>query len=332
MAAALCVGVCTPASFAQVSSTSHARLAALSSAPIAHPEGDVGFSTLNPALLATAFSGPDSAARSQVALSGAQWPGGLQQAELTVGFRTPSRLLWAVGVRQLATASLPLTDASGQVLGSFKAQETDPRVTVAYRLNRRWAAGATLHYSMLAYGQYTATALFTDVGLVHTWAQGRWAAGLVAKNLGGTVEAFGVALPATPVDVQLGLSNRLKYMPMRWSVALTHLETPNLSYDDPNAYDRDPLTGVRTYNPPSLVNLALRHVLLGAEFTPGSRLRIQMSYDFRRQIEMRLPTRTSNAGFSLGVGLRAGRMQYQYANTSLHVAGRLHQFGLVRTF
>jgi hypothetical protein len=71
---------------------------------------------------------------------------------------------------------------------------------------------------------------------------------------------------------------------------------------------------------------------LGAEFTPSSRLRIQLSYDFRRQIEMRLPTRASNAGFALGVGLRAGRMQYNYANTSLHVAGRLHQFGLVRTF
>jgi hypothetical protein len=167
---------------------------------------------------------------------------------------------------------------------------------------------------------------------VRTWADGRWAAGLVVKNLGKTVESFGVELPATPVDVQLGLSNRLKYMPMRWSLALTHLETPNLSYDDPNAYDRDPLTGVRTYNPPSLANLALRHVLLGAEFTPSSSLRLQLSYDFRRQIEMRLPTRSSNAGFALGVGLRAGRMQYNYANTSLHVAGRLHQFGLVRTF
>ncbi len=319
-------------SWSQVSVPAHARVAALSGAAVAHPQGDVGFSVLNPALLATAFSGADSAARSQAVLSGARWPDGLQQAELTAGFRLRNRWVLGVGVRQLATASLALTDPSGEVLGSFRAQETDPRVGVAYRVNRHWSVGATLHYSMLAYSQYTSTAVFTDWGAVRTWADGRWAAGLVVKNLGKTIESFGVELPATPVDVQLGLSNRLKYMPMRWSLALTHLETPNLSYDDPNAYDRDPLTGVRTYNPPSLANLALRHVLLGAEFTPGSRLRIQLSYDFRRQIEMRLPTRSSNAGFALGVGLRAGRMQYNYANTSLHVAGRLHQFGLVRTF
>ena len=321
--------------FGSLNSPGQARLAALSQAAVAHPEGDVGFSVLNPALLSWAWK-QDSTGKTQkqVALSSANWPGSYSQAEMAYGQRgwKSPHWSWGVGVRQSGTSALPLTNASGEVLGTFKAQETMPRLTVAYALSPRWSLGVNASILMATYGVYNASAWTSDIGVAYKWADGLWATGGSVRHLGATYEHFGLHSERLPMDIQWGISQRLKHMPMRWMVSLTHLETPDLAYLDPNQFTRDPLTGVRTYHPPSVANRVLRHVLFGAELTPGGRLRLQISYDFRRQIEMKLPTRGSNAGFSFGMGLQAGKMQWQYANTSIHVAGRLHQFGLARQF
>ena len=93
---------------------------------------------------------------------------------------------------------------------------------------------------------------------------------------------------------------------------------------------RDPLTGAVTYNEPSFTNLALRHLATAVEAELGGRLRLQIGYDFRRQLEMQLPTRRTNAGLSFGFGLKAGKSQFQWSQAVYHVAGRFTQFSYTR--
>lgn len=118
-------------------------------------------------------------------------------------------------------------------------------------------------------------------------------------------------------------------MPIRWFYTFENLQTWDLRYDDPNAVETDPITGEVTVNEPGVFNNILRHSVVGAELSPQSSLNIQVGYRFRRQFEMRMPTRRVNAGFTFGLGFRVYKFRLNYANTNMNVAGRMHHISII---
>ncbi|HAG48458.1 MAG TPA: hypothetical protein DCL07_00710, partial [Cryomorphaceae bacterium] len=82
----------------------------------------------------------------------------------------------------------------------------------------------------------------------------------------------------------------------------------------------------------SALNNALRHIHPSVEAQLGGRIFVQVGYNIRRQVEMKLPTRRSNAGLSYGLSLQTRKMSYQFGSAVYHVAGRLNQFTVVRRF
>ena len=215
------------------------------------------------------------------------------------------------------------------MLGTFRAQEVTPRVAAAAHW-KGFTAGLGTKLAMLTYGPYTAQALALDAGLLWTVDSGRTSLGVVVKNAGRSFEYFAAEREALPLDVQLTISQKLKYAPFRWNVTYTHLQRWDMRYLDPQLITKDPLTGEITVQPISVWNNALRHVHPSVEAQLGGRIFIQVGYDVRRQMEMRLPTRRSNPGLSFGLSLQTTKMSYQYGSAVYHVAGRLNQFTLIR--
>lgn len=229
----------------------------------------------------------------------------------------------------LQTGLLEERDAAGELLGTFRAQEVTPRVAAAAHW-KGFTAGLGTKLAMLTYGPYTAQALALDAGLLWTVDSGRTSLGVVVKNAGRSFEYFAAEREALPLDVQLTISQKLKYAPFRWNVTYTHLQRWDMRYLDPQLITKDPLTGEITVQPISVWNNALRHVHPSVEAQLGGRIFIQVGYDVRRQMEMRLPTRRSNPGLSFGLSLQTTKMSYQYGSAVYHVAGRLNQFTLIR--
>jgi hypothetical protein len=232
-------------------------------------------------------------------------------------------------VDYLQTGLLEERDAAGELLGTFRAQEVTPRVAAAAHW-KSFTAGLGTKLAMLTYGPYTAQALALDAGLLWTVDSGRTSLGVVVKNAGRSFEYFAAEREALPLDVQLTISQKLKYAPFRWNVTYTHLQRWDMRYLDPQLITKDPLTGEITVQPISVWNNALRHVHPSVEAQLGGRIFIQVGYDVRRQMEMRLPTRRSNPGLSFGLSLQTTKMSYQYGSAVYHVAGRLNQFTLIR--
>ena len=337
-----------PASYASFSSLSQggsARLVGLGWDALAHP-GDVSFSAFNPALLR-----PEH--RNQIAITSQASLGGLRVGGLSYGLPLPARVKrpeaplaqwdaqrglhgwsapsWsaAVGVDYLQTGLLEERDAAGELLGTFRAQEVTPRLAAA----AHWkgvTAGLGTKLAMLTYGPYTAQALALDGGLLWTIDSGRTSMGIVVKNARRSLEYFAAEREALPLDVQLTISQKLKYAPFRWNLTYTHLQRWDMRYVDPQLVSKDPLTGEVTVQDISFWNNALRHVHPSVEAQLGGRIFIQVGYDVRRQMEMRIPTRRSNPGLSFGLSLQTAKMSYQYGSAVYHVAGRLNQFTLIR--
>ena len=337
-----------PASYTSFSSLSQggsARLVGLGWDALAHP-GDVSFSAFNPALLR-----PEH--RNQIAITSQASLGGLRVGGLSYGLPLPARVKrpeaplaqwdaqrglhgwsapsWsaAVGVDYLQTGLLEERDAAGELLGTFRAQEVTPRLAAAAHW-KGFTAGLGTKLAMLTYGPYTAQALALDGGLLWTIDSGRTSMGIVVKNAGRSLEYFAAEREALPLDVQLTISQKLKYAPFRWNLTYTHLQRWDMRYVDPQLVSKDPLTGEVTVQDISFWNNALRHVHPSVEAQLGGRIFIQVSYDVRRQMEMRIPTRRSNPGLSFGLSLQTAKMSYQYGSAVYHVAGRLNQFTLIR--
>ena len=337
-----------PASYSSFSSLTQggsARLVGLGWDALAHP-GDVSFSAFNPALLRHDHGG-------QIALTSQSSLGGLRVGSVSYGLPLPPReprpeaplAQWdaqrglhgwsapswsaAVGVDYLQTGLLEERDAAGELLGTFRAQEVTPRLAAAAHW-KGFTAGLGTKLAMLTYGPYTAQALALDAGLLWTVDSGRTSLGVVVKNAGRSFEYFAAEREALPLDVQLTISQKLKYAPFRWNVTYTHLQRWDMRYLDPQLITKDPLTGEITVQPISVWNNALRHVHPSVEAQLGGRIFIQVGYDVRRQMEMRLPTRRSNPGLSFGLSLQTTKMSYQYGSAVYHVAGRLNQFTLIR--
>ena len=337
-----------PASYSSFSSLTQggsARLVGIGWDALAHP-GDVSFSAFNPALLRHDHGG-------QIAFTSQSSLGGLRVGSVSYGLPLPPRAprpeaplaqwdaqrglhgwsapSWsaAVGVDYLQTGLLEERAAAGELLGTFRAQEVTPRVAAAAHW-KGFTAGLGTKLAMLTYGPYTAQALALDAGLLWTVDSGRTSLGVVVKNAGRSFEYFAAEREALPLDVQLTISQKLKYAPFRWNVTYTHLQRWDMRYLDPQLITKDPLTGEITVQPISVWNNALRHVHPSVEAQLGGRIFIQVGYDVRRQMEMRLPTRRSNPGLSFGISLQTTKMSYQYGSAVYHVAGRLNQFTLIR--
>jgi len=319
------MGVAQNLAWFSMNTAGPARWTALAGAAWAYPS-DAGASTFNPSLAA----GLD---RRQAVLSTGSLPSGLRLGHMSAA-GSAKKWHWAVGVDYLNSGRMPETNELGGVVGEFRFQESRPRATVARALelkgDRQILVGATARWTLQTASNFVAQALSTDIGATYVGDSGRFHAALVLQHAGLSLDPLGSTPEALPTAVHAAISRKFRYAPFRIHIAARDLQRWNLAGYEPLREVRDPLTGAVTYNEPSFTNLALRHLATAVEAELGGRLRLQIGYDFRRQLEMQLPTRRTNAGLSFGFGLKAGKSQFQWSQAVYHVAGRFTQFSYTR--
>ncbi|MGA1380751.1 MAG: hypothetical protein ACO30N_04245 [Schleiferiaceae bacterium] len=312
--------------WATLNTAGSARWNALAGAAWAHP-ADIAASTFNPSLAA----GLD---RNQLSLSTGTLPSGLRLGHMSLGFR---RKKWhiALGADYLNSGLMPETNEVGAVVGEFRFVESRPRASVARAValasGNHILVGATARWTLQTASSFVAQAITTDWGATYVGDSGRFHAALVLQHAGLSLDPLGSSHEPLPTALHFAVSRKFRYAPFRVHLAARDLQRWDLSGYEPLREVRDPLTGTSTYNAPSWSNLALRHVAAAVEAELGGRLRAQVGYDFRRQLEMQVPTRRTNAGLSLGFGLKAGKSQYQWSQSVYHVAGRFTQFSYTRS-
>ncbi len=269
----------------------------------------------------------------QLVLSTGLLPSGLRLGHMSFGSQR-SGWFYALGVDYLNTGLLPETNEVGAVLGEFRFQESRPRLTLARRLQVKGGnqilLGATARWTLQTASSFVAQALSTDLGATYVADSGRLQAALVLQHAGFSLDPLGSTHESLPTALHAAFSRKFRYAPFRLHLAMRDLQRWDLAGYDPLREVRDPLTGQINYTPPSFANLALRHLAAAVEAEFGGRLRAQVGYDFRRQLEMQLATRRTNAGLSFGFGLKAGKSQFQWSQSVYHVAGRFTQFSFSR--
>lgn len=196
--------------------------------------------------------------------------------------------------------SMRHTDADGNDLGTFSANDIAFSAALGYELARNLAGGVRLKYVYGNIAGYTSMAMAVDLGLNYYLPESEWSFGLVLKNLGGQVKAYNETFEKMPFDVQLGVSKRLVGSPLRLSLTAVDLNHP--SY--------------KLWN----------HLVVGAEILLSNQIYLAVGYNFRRAAEMQVYDEekvgsSKGAGLSFGGGINLERFKMNLAYGKYHVSG-----------
>lgn len=300
-----------------------ARHAALGGVNISTLDDDPSFAVQNPALL-------NDSMHQEVTLSVVNY-----LADIGYGYAGYSHTFERLGsfhsgIQFVNYGKMQAADEFGNITGEFGAQD------VAWYLGHsrnfgqlRVGANLKVISSSLAPG-FTSAGLAADLGAAYQSKDRLFSAGVSLRNLGVQLSTYspGVSREPLPFEIVMGLSNKLKYMPLRFSVTLVQIEHPDLIYEDPNAPIEFDLSGNPIEPPNQTIDRIFRHFVFGGEFLLGRSLRLRAGYNHLRRQELRAENRGGFTGFSLGAGIRVRRFAFDYgfASYGLNSVFNTHQF------
>ena len=289
----------SPTGFDFLRLESSARSAALGGASIALAESDVGAFFYNPALI-----NPDMHRQASLTYLN-------HLSDLQAGFAGYSRDLGrmgsaAAGIRFVHWGAVARADELGEKTGEFTAGDLAITLGLARSYRKGLRYGLNLHTVYSAVAEYSAFALAADAGLMWHHSGALLTVAGSINNLNLFVESLGTTPDKLPLDVRVGVSKRLRYIPVLTALTLHSLQ------------DALELTSAQS---------AFRHAILSLEFQAIPVFHIRLGYSHNRR-NLKSDSRLDLAGLGTGFGLRIRGLRLDYAFNSWSFAG-LHHFTIV---
>jgi hypothetical protein len=217
-------------------------------------------------------------------------------------------------------------DETGQRNGTFSAGEYALNIGWGRRLAPHWSIGANIKGIYSTFESYTSWGLAVDVAGSYIHEDAGFAASLIARNIGLQLTGYyDNQTHPLPFELQLGLSQGLRHLPLRFSFLYHTMQKWDLTYEDPLvvAENTDPITG-EVQDQGGFADFGdklMRHIVIGAELNITKFLSVRGGYNYGRRQDNGVSTKMSTVGFSWGLGLRISKFHFSYARSRYHLAG-----------
>lgn len=201
-------------------------------------------------------------------------------------------------VHYLNYGSMAETDYDGQEMGTFSPSDLTMEGLFAYTLSKNLVGGIGAKFIYSKIGSYSSTAMAVDLGLNYYDPDKDFSASIAVKNLGGQLSAYDEEFEKLPVDVIVGLSQRIHNTPFR--VHVTFCELNNWDY------------------------AFLRHMNIGTDIILVPQFYVALGYNLKRVHDMKIVTEDDEsahgAGLTIGGGLLLDRFKLNIAYGKYHLA------------
>lgn len=311
--------------FLRMSNSPH--VSALGGISVANPDNDISLAVQNPSLMRAGL-------HNQLQLNYNNLYAGISSSNLNYGYHAEKiNTSFVMGLQYLNYGSFKQTTVSGTEEGTFRAIDYAWSLGASRSYGQHWRYGANIKYAHSALYTQRATAAMMDVGINYYDTASLWDIGAVAKNMGVMLDKFIPENPAEPIpfDLQLGISKKLRHVPLRLFTTIHHLYEWDIRYDNPDDVSTNTLITTTDSNQKTkkhFTDKLFRHFIFGAEITLGNRITITGSYNVLRRKELALQTIQGVTGFSFGVGLNLNKFMVHYGRSYYHVAGPYNEIGL----
>lgn len=241
---------------------------------------------------------------------------------------------FAVGFHYLDYGRMQYADERGNLTGgTFGARDILIDVMYARQLGPMFKVGVTLKPVYSIYESYSSFALGADVGGHFQTPDSTFQMGLVLANIGWQLKGFysedgGSNHEILPLNLQLGLTYRIKHAPLRFHMQIHNMQTWYLNYEW-TSLDKSPTTGDYISHDIKWYDMLFRHTIWTIEVVPKSdKFYIALSYNHRRRAELQLTDQRSLAGFSIGAGVKIKQARVAFAMSQLTKSNFSYQLGL----
>ena len=309
--------------------TPSAQVAALGGKMNAVTGNDASLSFYNPGLL-------DSAANNQMSFSFVDLFAGVRYGYVAYSRSQRNVGSFAAGIYYINYGKFTEADILGIITGDYTAAEY--AFNFSYSRQLRWL-DSTLHVGvnikplLSVFERYTSYGLLGDIGVTFRHPNKLFTAAAVARNFGGQLTPYsdGDREPI-PFELQLGLSQRLQYAPLQFSLVIQQLQALRLGH---NKVNENPAPGQPVVTEEDLkkgfelaLDEAMRRLIIGVELFPFQGLTIRAGYNYNRRQDMKVDTRPAMVGFSWGVGINLTRVNINYAQSIWHLSGASNHLSL----
>ena len=300
-------------SFEFINLPSNARTAALGGVNVSHTENNVENFLSNPALL-------DSVESGRATFSYLGFLADTRLNNLTYAQKINKLGVLGFGVQYMNFGQIQGFDEVGLEQGSFNANEFALAIGYSHRISV-FAIGGTFKFASSGIESFRANALLFDLGGTFKHPQKELAFGLAFKNIGFYLSDYtSTANSKVPFDVQLGMTFKPEYMPVRFSITTYNLYQGDLTFFDAQGDASLVQEEAGTFDK------VFRHMNLGAEFIITKNVHLRTGYNHLIRKELRLDAKSGGAGFSFGFLVRIKTFELAYTRAIYHVAGGGNHF------
>ncbi len=298
------------------------QLSALGGVNISQPSADVGLVFHNPALLTPAM-------HTQVNAVFNSFYSGIQVYHLSGGYHHSAlKTNFSWGLNYFNYGEAPETDASGNILGSFRPVDWVMQLSASRQYREKWNYGASVKFIQSSYGQFRSNGMAMDVGVLYKDTANLFTASVVVKNAGTQLKKYpGAGTEELPFDLQAGITKRLKNAPLSFSVTAQRLHRFDISYNDTDFNNENGWSAVSDKK--ITFDKIFRHFVFATTVYIGNYVELMAGYNFLRRKELNIGDGGNGVnGFSVGAGALFGKLQVRYARAYYQSSTAYNQFGL----
>jgi hypothetical protein len=301
-----------------------ARVAALGGTHISVVDNDINLALQNPSLL-------NSSMHKQATFNTVNYFSDISSGYIAYAHHADSlKTTFSAGLQYINYGVFQGATAQGVPTGTFRAGDYNLHVSAARQWGKYFRYGAALKFIYSTYEQYTSLGIATDVAVTYHNEEKLFTAALVARNLGYQLTTYNGTRENLPFEVQLGLSKKLKHMPMRFSLVAHNLQKFDLTYNNPNRPGQqiDLETGLPVEEKITFGDKVMRHMIIGGELLLSKNFNIRFGYNHLRRKEMTIEGKRGLVGFAWGFGLRLNRFHVSYGSSSFYVGQNTNHFSI----
>jgi len=238
------------------------------------------------------------------------------------------------GLQYITYGDFTAADETGLQTGEFGAAEYVFNVGAGRPYSEQISYGINLKTIYSRLESYNSLGVAADAAVMYADTAANFTATMVFKNFGTQLSTYvDDNREDMPFEVQAGVSKRLRYLPLRFSVIAHNLQRWNIRYDDPNQVEPTSLFDDTPQDANRFVvwtDNFFRHFIFNGELLAGKadNFRIRFGYNHLRRAELNVNKLRSLAGFSAGLGIKVKKFRIDYGLAVYHLAGTVHQFGI----
>ena len=237
-----------------------------------------------------------------------------------------------VGVNYVNYGNFDGYDETGNQTSSFTG--SDIALSFGYAYNVPFTSiylGANAKLISSTLESYSSFGAAVDVGALYIDEPNdiNWA--IAIRNVGTQITTYAGTQEKLPFEVLLGVSQEVENVPIRWHLTLENMQQWKIAFSNPNRAVGS-IDGAATPEKVSFLNNAFRHVILGIELFPTKGFNIRVGYNFRRAAELKILEQRSFSGISAGIGLKMGKLKFNYSYSRYTLAASTSLFGLTINF